>query len=513
MMRKHGMFTIGLLLVSSHVLAHEEEVLVLQRGPTESLSVDDATSARLEDGKSLFRRARADRLLSQFENERTERIVRAEQIELYVREERYEELFLAGDEAFEFEVVQAFGALRSPQPIHLGDQGGADGTSCRACHFAGGPDGAGSSSQAAYFFGDGRLLSSAIRRDAPHVMGLGYVERLAREMEVELFSTLLEAEDIAATTEEPVDIPLVAKGISFGSLRALPGGEVDRRNVSGVSPDLVIRPFGRKGRHADLVSLVDEALAFHHGLLTSSYVSTFADDVARLGDGPTTDPDNDGIEGPGLWREGVEGAELPHGHALMLAAYLALIGVPEIHPPTRPDLLVQWTRGRELLDDVQCTSCHVERLWMEDETLTLRATGTFDTEFSIPLLTAGQEPRPRRTDFGLDTEGVAAAAIYLYSDLRRHDLGAELSDPRDEILTDGTRVDASLWLTRSLWGLADTAPYMADGRATTVHEAILWHGGEAASSRDAYLELGESDQAALRVFLLSLTRAPVVLVE
>jgi CxxC motif-containing protein (DUF1111 family) len=65
-----------------------------------------------------------------------------------------------------------------------------------------------------------------------------------------------------------------------------------------------------------------------------------------------------------------------------------------------------------------------------------------------------------------------------------------------------------VFLTRPLWGLAETAPYLHDGRAPTVHEAIVFHGGEAAVARDAYLALDDSGRASLRVFLMSLSRQP-----
>ena len=69
------------------------------------------------------------------------------------------------------------------------------------------------------------------------------------------------------------------------------------------------------------------------------------------------------------------------------------------------------------------------------------------------------------------------------------------------------------WLTRSLWGLADTAPYLHDGRAPTVHDAILAHDGEARDARDAYANLDDDDQGAVRVFLHGLGREPVMMVE
>jgi CxxC motif-containing protein (DUF1111 family) len=97
--------------------------------------------------------------------------------------------------------------------------------------------------------------------------------------------------------------------------------------------------------------------------------------------------------------------------------------------------------------------------------------------------------------------------VHLFSDLKRHDMGPALATRSAQ----GT-IPASVFLTRSLWGLADTAPYLHDGRAPTVHDAIVLHGGEASAARDAYLKLDEKDRAGVRVYLASLSRQPKLFV-
>jgi CxxC motif-containing protein (DUF1111 family) len=67
-----------------------------------------------------------------------------------------------------------------------------------------------------------------------------------------------------------------------------------------------------------------------------------------------------------------------------------------------------------------------------------------------------------------------------------------------------------LYLTRPLWGLADSAPYFHDGSAATVDAAIARHNGEAGLARDNWDELSLNDRNALRLFLLSLRRPPGV---
>jgi len=60
------------------------------------------------------------------------------------------------------------------------------------------------------------------------------------------------------------------------------------------------------------------------------------------------------------------------------------------------------------------------------------------------------------------------------------------------------------WRTPPLWGVADTAPYLHDGRAETLEDAILWHGGEARQSRDLFASLKPSEKERLLAFLSSL---------
>ena len=62
-------------------------------------------------------------------------------------------------------------------------------------------------------------------------------------------------------------------------------------------------------------------------------------------------------------------------------------------------------------------------------------------------------------------------------------------------------------MTPPLWGVADSAPYMHDGRAATLEEAILAHEGTANWSSTRFRHLNEQDRAAVLWFLQSL-RAP-----
>ncbi|MCB8962448.1 MAG: c-type cytochrome [Ardenticatenales bacterium] len=99
---------------------------------------------------------------------------------------------------------------------------------------------------------------------------------------------------------------------------------------------------------------------------------------------------------------------------------------------------------------------------------------------------------------------LADQTIYPYTDLLLHDMGPELADNRPDFLATGTE-----WRTAPLWGLGliETVNghtfFLHDGRARNLMEAILWHGGEAAAARDAFLGFSAADRAALIRFLES----------
>ncbi|MEL6346867.1 MAG: di-heme oxidoredictase family protein [Myxococcota bacterium] len=106
----------------------------------------------------------------------------------------------------------------------------------------------------------------------------------------------------------------------------------------------------------------------------------------------------------------------------------------------------------------------------------------------------------------------------LYSDLLLHDMGDELDGAggsygarREDVMVlgEGTGPAGSReWRTPPLWGVADTAPYLHDGRAATLVDAIQHHGGEAYAARMAWHNATPEVQGAVLVFLNGL-RAPV----
>ncbi|MCK6530721.1 thiol oxidoreductase [Myxococcota bacterium] len=163
-----------------------------------------------------------------------------------------------------------------------------------------------------------------------------------------------------------------------------------------------------------------------------------------------------------------EGVAEVDGDTLDAAAfYTRTLAVPMRRGWDDPQVL----EGERAFRDIGCASCHVE---------TLR-TGAHEV-----AALSHQEFHP-------------------YTDLLLHNVGMDLADGREEFEASGTE-----WRTAPLWGigLVETvlgdAAYLHDGRAATLEEAILWHGGEARASRDAFHGMSTSERAALLAFLRSL---------
>jgi CxxC motif-containing protein (DUF1111 family) len=145
-------------------------------------------------------------------------------------------------------------------------------------------------------------------------------------------------------------------------------------------------------------------------------------------------------------------------------------------PPPRGDIDSSVLQGETIFHAIGCPSCHVASF-----TTSARAHLTSDREFvNIAAL------RSRR--------------IEPYSDFLLHDMGPELA--QDLALG---RAGPSEYRTAPLWGhrfrLDDL---LHDGRAANLHQALLFHGGEAKAARAAYLALGKEEAALLKAFLGSL---------
>jgi hypothetical protein len=103
-------------------------------------------------------------------------------------------------------------------------------------------------------------------------------------------------------------------------------------------------------------------------------------------------------------------------------------------------------------------------------------------------------------------------AVPLFSDLKLHDMGEGLRDVGSQGAdVAGVAIPPALFLTRPLWGVGDTQPWLHDGRALTLKDAILLHeskGSEANPIIQSFRALQPSEQQAVLTFLVSLRLPP-----
>jgi hypothetical protein len=366
--------------------------------------------------------------------------------------------------------------------FHTGRRGGPDATRCASCHWRGGPAGAGDGADNAYLDGDGDSQQSTLARNPIPLAGAGLVEILAREMSEDLAEQRAKLVATAKSTGSKARGELLTKGVSFGFLEARPDGSLDAADVDGVDGDLVIRPFGWKGNIASIRDAVEDELLVHHGMQSTHLVS--AAPPERTGPFPKPDPDGDGIT-----------SEIIEGQVTALTLFIAMQEAPQIVPPDGSDLVLLWSEGRARFSALGCAGCHVPSLPLRSTRYTL-ASREGGPPIEVDLAKDGAAPRIEPAAESGDY------VVHLFSDLKRHDVGLQLMENRPD-----RGVARERFLTRPLWGVARSRPYMHDARAPTLEDAILYHAGDAKASRDAYAALTELERAPVRVYLTSLTRA------
>lgn len=461
---------------------------VPSRGP--SVVESAVLRAALDVERERWSRERRERQLDAVDpGELIEHSRRHHQLQIDAREVDVAKIFQQGETLFErrFTPPEGLGFGRAVDRGLTRVEGpamGPDAMSCVECHHRGGDDGAGEQHQRAWLGGDGRRLSTAQPRVAPHLAGLGLVQLLAAEMTRDLQQR---REQVVSQPGDSTRFELVSKGVSFGTLMVRDGG-LDLSEVVGVDADLVVRPFGWKGAHATLRTFVRAALPQHMGLEPLPLPAdggAFADIESKPW---LHDEDQDQVAG-----------ELHEGQLTSMAVYLALLDVPQVRPPVAADLREAWGRGAVVFGELGCAECHRPTLPLQGHAWVERGEGR-DAGLAIDLIADVQVPPAlEQRDYARPLE------VALFSDLRRHDLGPELATAA----VDGG-VAPRLFLTRPLWGLGTRGnAYLHDGRARTIADAVLAHGGEAAGVREKWKAASEGDRAAVGIYLLSLRRQPM----
>ena len=208
--------------------------------------------------------------------------------------------------------------------------------------------------------------------------------------------------------------------------------------------------FGWKGQQATLLSFAGDAYLNEMGITNRLFPTENAPNgnlalLRRLDTvrDPEDQPD------PDSGKAGID----------VIADFMRFLGPPPTQPVTASN-----TFGAKLFMDVSCTSCHT------------------------PVLFTGASPIPALNN----------KAVLLYSDLLLHDMGA-LGDG----IVQGS-AGAREMKTPPLWGLRASGPYLHDGRANTIEDAIRAHDGEAKVAKDRFLRLTPDQQALLVEFLKSI---------
>jgi len=164
-------------------------------------------------------------------------------------------------------------------------------------------------------------------------------------------------------------------------------------------------------------------------------------------------------------------------------------------PPTATSFADDFQRGRREFHELGCAGCHTPMMVLENPVLTLDG---------LPPIDLSRDMREPGLRYDPDLGGYP---VWLFSDLKRHDMGKANAARHVQ-----RGVPLQEYLTPRLWATADSAPYLHDGRAPSLDYAIAGHDGEGAAARAAFNALPYDDRGPLRVYLMSLRRAPRVVV-
>lgn len=475
-------------------------------------------------------------------------------------EEAFDEAFEHGDELFEttFNALDGVGAnvgngqrfSRIPRAdLTLTGQWnthfparvtGPNAESCNGCHNMPTDDGAGPA--AANVHRDplhSASMRKFIERNTPHTFGAGALQRLAEEMTAQLRAIRTDARNQVCAAGGTVTKSLLVNTVDYGTIKVARVRtnpcrvSYDTSNVRGVSADLVIRPYQWKGSVAFLRD-------FNRGAAHNE-LGMQASEIA----GDNVDGDYDGVAN-----------ELTVGDVTALTVYLAAQPRPTTQielqslgliPPLPQDQVDSIGRGSVKFGQIGCGSCHISTLAITNPVFSepsqdpdYRDPGlpsfpslpSVDIDQKVDVARDPMTAAPVGPATGLDpalpvtfnltmdqpdnqikdsagnvifrlgslrTDASGHALVDLYGDLKRHYMGSGLAEGVDEVGT-----GPAVFLTENLWGVGTTAPYLHDGRATTLTEAILEHGGEAASSKNAFIALAVADQMDVINFLNNL---------
>jgi CxxC motif-containing protein (DUF1111 family) len=182
---------------------------------------------------------------------------------------------------------------------------------------------------------------------------------------------------------------------------------------------------------------------------------------------------------PGI---GAKGLDMDRDECAALVAYVRSLPAPVEHVPADAKEAARIEAGGATFAAIGCASCHLPKL------------GDVEGIYSDLLL---HDMGPKLVDTG--TYGVFVASP----------AGAGGPDAEGGPRGESSGVLVQEWRTPPLWGLRDSAPYLHDGRAATIAQAIAQHGGQGAAAARRYANLPPLRRGQLDAFLQSLSSPPL----
>jgi Di-haem oxidoreductase, putative peroxidase len=345
------------------------------------------------------------------------------------------------------------------------------------------------------------LQTIANERKSIGMNGSGFIEMLARQMTADL-------QTIRNVTVLGTSQVLVTKGVSFGTLSRLMDGTWDTSGVQGLPapslasadashpPSLIIMPFHQAGAAISLRQFTNNAFPQHHGMQPEE----------RVGIG--VDEDGDGFAN-----------ELTRADITAVTVYQATLPVPGRVIPDGPEVREAVQIGEHRFSQIGCASCHITKLplvdkgWIYTEPNPFNPAGNLrvgDAPTLVVDLTSEELPGPR-----LKPDGGGVLWVPALTDLKLHDITSGPGDPNAEPLDQNQPAGTAKFfagntkfITRKLWGVGNSGPFMHHGKFTTMREAILAHSGEALTSRQSFEALPAFDRDCIIEYLKTLHVLP-----
>ena len=181
----------------------------------------------------------------------------------------------------------------------------------------------------------------------------------------------------------------------------------------------------------------------------------------------------------------LDGVDMDHEQCKSLVSYVKSLPAPsQIEPADSQERLVV-KNGESLFNSVGCSACHIKNLGEVTgiySNLLLHDMGDY---LSDPV---NARPETKTRTFSTGGGGYSGGSSFAEEFVPPSSLAASKRE----------------WRTPPLWGVRDSAPYLHDGRAATLDEAIALHGGEGEGSAKRYFALSSAERSRVIVFLNSL---------